>query len=325
MKIINLIGQEKRNEFDGLDYIIENNKNLLIKKDNKLIFTKCNLSLTQMKIILVSLGFIFKDDTSLKPLKLPAKKFLNIIGIGKENSNYLNKELKSILSNPIESVESDGWTIYSWFTKASCKKGVVEININTELKPLLLNLRKNFTAYPINHIIQMNSKYNIRLYEIFASVLGGNLYFIWHVGIDKFKKLLNIENKKFKEIKQMILNKIDMTGTDLEIEEIVLIKQYRKVVKLAFKIIRIKSKIRSAVQKILFDAKQQKFTISENLIKRYQEEYKEINVYEEIKKMEDWVVRKSDFKNLTKKDWTEFIGGWLKRKADGGYFEDFYS
>ena len=161
MKIINLIGQEKRNEFDGLDYIIENNKNLLIKKDNKLIFTKCNLSLTQMKIILVSLGFIFKDDTSLKPLKLPAKKFLNIIGIGKENSNYLNKELKSILSNPIESVESDGWTIYSWFTKASCKKGVVEININTELKPLLLNLRKNFTAYPINHIIQMNSKYNI--------------------------------------------------------------------------------------------------------------------------------------------------------------------
>ncbi|RZD16024.1 MAG: RepB family plasmid replication initiator protein [Candidatus Acididesulfobacter guangdongensis] len=325
MKIINLIGEEKRNEFDGLDYIREDNKNLLVKKDNKLVFTKCNLSLVQMKIILVCLGFIFKDDISFKPLRLPAKKFLNIIGVGKENSNYLNKEFKAILSKPIETIEEDCWTIYSWFTKASCKKGIVEISLNPELDPLLLNLRKNFTAYPVNHIIQMNSKYNIRLYEIFTSVLGGNLNFRWRVGIDEFKKLLSIENKKFKEINQMILNKINMTGTDLEIEEIGLIKQSKKVVKLVFNIVRKQSKIRSDVKKILFDAKNKRFAISDNLIKRYQEEYKEINIYEEIKKMENWAVRKSDYKNLTQKDWTEFIGEWLKRKAYGGYFEDFYS
>jgi plasmid replication initiation protein len=324
MKIINSVGEEIR--YDGLDYIREDNNNLLVKKDNKLVFTKCDLSLVQMRIILVCLSLIYKDDLSFKPVVFSAKNFLNIIGIGEKNSTFLNKELKAILSKPIETIDDTGWTIYSWFTKASCKKGKVEISINPELTPFLLNLRKNFTAYPLNFAVQINNKYNIKLYEIFSSVLGGNLSFAWHIGINEFKKLLNIKaDREFFEIKQKILNKIetDMSKTDIKIDKIILRKKNRKVVELVFNIVRTKLKIRSDVQKILFNVKEQKLDISQKLIERYRQEYEEIDILKEIEKFEKWVVRKTNYKNLAEKDWTKEIGNWLKRKSDGRYFSDF--
>jgi hypothetical protein len=47
---------------DGLDAYKAFKNNSVIKKDNDLIFARCNLSAAQIKILSVVLGQIYKDD-----------------------------------------------------------------------------------------------------------------------------------------------------------------------------------------------------------------------------------------------------------------------
>jgi hypothetical protein len=49
----------------------------VIKKDNDLIFARCDLSAVQIKILSVILGQIYKDDDELKPLSLSSRFFVN--------------------------------------------------------------------------------------------------------------------------------------------------------------------------------------------------------------------------------------------------------
>ena len=58
-----------------------------------------------------------------------------------------------------------------WIDKAFIEKGSSTINIKLDdnLKPYLLNLKENYTQFPLEHIIKMKSKYGIALYEILKS------------------------------------------------------------------------------------------------------------------------------------------------------------
>ena len=204
---------------DGLEAYKAFTNNSVIKKDNDLIFARCDLSAAQIKILSVVLGQIYKDDDELKPFLMPTPQFLKIIGLGNENYSYLNFLLKDFIKKPIESFKDNkNWKIYSWFTDAGCSGGLVEINLNPKLAPYLLNLKQKFTTYSLSQILNLRSKYDMKLYEVFVSVLGGNQSFIYSIAIDDFKNLLNIEKIPFSKIRQSILDKINLKNTDISVE-----------------------------------------------------------------------------------------------------------
>ncbi len=309
---------------DGLDAYKAFKNNSVIKKDNDLIFARCDLSAVQIKILSVVLGQIYKDDDELKPFIMPAPQFLKIIGLGNENYSYLNFLLKDFIKKPIEFFKDNkNWKIYSWFTDAGCSGGLVEINLNPKLAPYLLNLKQKFTTYPLSQILNLKSKYNMKLYEVFVSVLGRNQSFIYVITIDDFKKLLNIEKMQFSKIRQSILDKINLKNTDISVEYKI-IKSGNKVMKLSFLIKRIAKKILSQ-RKITFNPATLRFDgIEFGDIVFYETEFDGLDVDKEIEKMQDWIVRKTDFENLKEKDWSVDIFEWLQRALDGGAWSDYY-
>jgi plasmid replication initiation protein len=308
---------------DGLDAYKAFKNNSVIKKDNDLIFARCDLSAVQIKILSVVLAQIYKDDDELKPFIMPAPQFLKIIGLGDKNHSYIRLILKDFIKKPIEFFKDNkNWKIYSWFTNASCSDGYVEINLNPKLAQYLLNLKQKFTTYPLGKILNLKSKYNMKLYEVFVSVLGRNQSFIYSIAIDDFKKLLNIEKMPFSKVRQSILDKINLKNTDISAEYKV-VKSGNKVVKLSFLIKRIAKKILS--RKITFNTATGTFNgIEFGDIVFYETEFDGLDVDKEIKKMEDWIVRKTDFENLKEKDWSVEIFEWLQRAYDGGAWSDYY-
>ncbi|MHB1664448.1 MAG: replication initiation protein [bacterium] len=297
-----------------------NPNSAIVKKSNNLIFSKCNLTLIQQKIICVALSQIYKDDNKLKPFIMPSEEFLNILGLG-HNYTYLKKTLKDFMNKPIEFFkDKKNWEIYSWFTSAKSKNGVVNINFNPELTPYLLNLKKKFTTYLLDNILDITSEYNIKLFEIFKSAIGNKKRYIYTINIDELKKMLIIEQMPFKEVKRSILNNINLTASGLDIEY-KLIKQNKKVIKLSFIIQKIeKEKVLITNNKILFDYEKKWFIgLKESHLSNYIEMFttnlNKNEILNELQKMAEWIYKKTD--KLENKDWTLDIEKWLEKVTYG--------
>ncbi|MHB1697925.1 MAG: replication initiation protein [bacterium] len=301
-------------------------KSNIIKKSNNLVLSKCNLSAIQQKILCIALSKIYKDDEELKPFSMPATDFLTLLKM-EENYTYIKKILKDFGNKPIEFYkDSKNWAIYSWFTSAECKNGIIKIKFNPDLSPFLLNLKKNFTQYSLDNILNLDSKYNIKLYEFFKSALGDKKTYILTVNVDEFKKLLNIEKMPFFKVKQSILDNINLSGTDINIKY-KLIKKNKKVIKLSFKINKIEKLKILTNNKIIFDYEKKWFAgLKESHLEYYLElfnnEMTRQEILNELEKMANWIAKKTE--KLKNKDWTEEIEKWLERKYDGSHWSDYY-
>ena len=61
----------------------------------------------------------------------------------------------------------------TWFSHARYlpSEGCVEFSISPELTPYLLKMQKNFTSYNLKQVVNLQSVYSIRLYELLRQFL----------------------------------------------------------------------------------------------------------------------------------------------------------
>ncbi|MHB1645617.1 MAG: replication initiation protein [bacterium] len=300
------------------------NEKSIVKKSNDLIFTSCDLSLIQQKIIAVALSTIYKEDNKLKPFIMPTAEFLTILNITGTNYTYLDKIIKNIADKPItkfvKNNNKEKILRYYWFSITECGNGEVKLNFNTELAADLLNLKQKFTTYSLDNILILKSKYDIKLYEIFKSAIGSKKSYVYTVNIDDFKKLLNIEQIPFYKIKQSILDNVNLSGTDINIEY-KLIKQNKKVIKISFKIEKQEKLKILTDNKIIFDYEKKCFIgLKESHLKNYIEMFQidRAEILNELVKMAEWIFKKTN--RLENKNWANDIEKWLEKAADGSNF-----
>jgi plasmid replication initiation protein len=101
---------------------------------------------------------------------------------------------------------SEEETTLAWFDKVTVnlRSGKVVVKFDDMLRPLLLELGKNFTSYQLLYILPMTSKYSIRLYDFFKSyeykTTTGRL------DVDELKQRLNCEcYKNFAQFNRTVL------------------------------------------------------------------------------------------------------------------------
>lgn len=143
--------------------------NVLIQK------TRFTLSLQEQKIILRLIQMITPEDKELKLYKFSIKEFCNFCGIdntsGKNYSNIKNT-LKKLSDKSYWIILPNGKkTIVRWIEKPYIdpRGGVIELKLDNDMKPFLLQLKEHFTAYSLYYTITMKSKYSIRMYELLKS------------------------------------------------------------------------------------------------------------------------------------------------------------
>lgn len=151
--------------------------NALVVKQNDLIQkSRFNLSLVQQKIILYLISQISPMDEEFKLYEFSIGEFCRIAGIENRSGRQyieLKQAIKEIADKSLwVEIAEDEETLVRWIEKPYINKrsGTIKIRLDKDMKPFLLQMKKNFTQYELVYTLNFKSKYTIRLYELLKSV-----------------------------------------------------------------------------------------------------------------------------------------------------------
>jgi len=202
------------------DVTIERSYNV-IKSNDLIRHSRYDLSLVEQKIILRLIQLIKPQDKEFNEYHLDINEFCSLCGIEQNNgTNILNikTSLKQLHDKSFWIKIGEEDVLCSWVAKVkiNARSGDVIIKLDDDLKPFLLELKKNFTEYSLFYILAMKSKYSIRMYEMLKSYQFKNNITI---NIDELKiTLLANHYERFYDFKKNVItlaiNEINMF-TDL--------------------------------------------------------------------------------------------------------------
>lgn len=183
-----------------------------IYKANELIQkSRFNLSLQQQKIVLYLISQIQPYDEDFKLYEFSIQDFCEVCGISK-TGNYadLKEQIKQIRDKSIWIDLPDGKeTTLSWVEKPYIEKnnGTIKIRLDSDMKPFLLQLKKNFTSYELIFVLKLKSKFSIRFYELIKSIHYHDLEeYRREYSLDELRRLLGAENyTRWIHFKQRVL------------------------------------------------------------------------------------------------------------------------
>lgn len=187
-----------------------------VRKSNLLI-QKARFSLTiqQQKIVLYLIAQIQPWDDDFKTYELNALEFAKVCGLefkGGKDYTELKEQIRKIADKSMWLLLEDGDTeaLIRWIESPKIKKnsGIIQLRLNEDLKPYLLQLKSRYTQYQLIYTLHFKSKYSIRLYELVCSIHFHELEEYKRVfKIEHLKRYLDCENYKYRDFRRDILDK----------------------------------------------------------------------------------------------------------------------
>lgn len=171
-------------------------RNYPVVKSNYLIQkTRYDLNLAEQKLILHLIQLIEPKDDDFKTYQFSIRDYCKVCEIDYDNGkNYINikRALKALSDKSFWMEQKDGSEVLMrWIDKIKIdrRNGVIDIKLDQDLKPYLLQLKTFFTKYNYLYVMTMKSQYSIRLYEVLKSYenIKGIVY-----EVGELRKLLNL-------------------------------------------------------------------------------------------------------------------------------------
>jgi plasmid replication initiation protein len=224
----------------------------LIKKSNDLIEARYKFDIWETRFFLSVLSKIHKDDDEFETYRIHYKDIIKTFGL-KPTSSYelLRNAARSLMDKKVTvDYEENGHKrekIYHLIRHIDLlKEGrvgasdieqqeYVDVVVESQMRPLLLHLQKNFTAYDLRNVVNLGV-YPVRMYELLKQYesIGRRV-----LQIDDMKKMFNLteEYPKFSNFSQKVIEpaiKDINKHTDVKILKVEKIKEGKKVVALEF-------------------------------------------------------------------------------------------
>jgi len=195
-----------------IDYKPECNRHNVVVKANTLIQkSRFSLSAQQQKIILFIISQIEPYDDDFKLYQFKITDFCKVCGIDPHGDIYplLKEQIKTISDKSLW-IELDNGkeTLLRWIEKPyiDSNSGTIEIKLDKDMKPFLLQLKEKFTEYDLIYTLNFKSKYSIRLYEYLKSIHYKKLKkYEFEIDIHRFQKLLDSDYKEFRDFHSRVL------------------------------------------------------------------------------------------------------------------------
>lgn len=170
----------------------------IIFQSNTLAMGSYDMTALEQKIFLILVSTISKDDTDFKKTTFRVVDLANLLDVSPQMLyRDLKKICKSIISKVVEVKNDEGdWTVFNILSSAKYKnkEGTVELKINDEATPYLLQLKELFLSFKLENILDIDGKYTIRIYQQAKSNLFKKDYIIT---LDDFKKQLKLTQKSY--------------------------------------------------------------------------------------------------------------------------------
>lgn len=229
-------------EEEQMQLALDLDDQFIVVQDNSLVMGNYDMTAIEQKLLLILLSTIKKDDEELKTISFRVRDLADLMGIT-PYSLYrdLKKICKSIVGKMVELQNKQGdWIVFNIISYAKYRqsKGVVELKLNNDAKPYVLKLKELFTAFKLEQVLDLESKYAIRIYQITKSNIYKKTFVL---ELETLKKQLKLTQKSYslygnikKKVIEPALAEInEKTDISLSYEEI---KIGRKVEMLKFKV-----------------------------------------------------------------------------------------
>jgi len=216
----------------------------LVVKDNRLINAKYDLSLQEQRLILWLISEIGPNDTDFQEYRIYISDLASFIGI--ENSHTIYDQMRAITKRlmtrvvELESVDGNMVLQAHWVDTAiyNKKSGCIDVRLSKELRPYLLEIKRNFTKYELKHAITMKSAHAIRIYELLKQYERIGTRFL---PIEEIRRECGISPDQYDKYKDLRVRVVDISVREIndrsdiyiEYDEI---KDGRKVIAINFKI-----------------------------------------------------------------------------------------
>jgi plasmid replication initiation protein len=222
----------------------------LIKKSNNLVESRYKFDIWETRFFLSVLSQIRRDDTDFQVYRIWYKDVIKTFGL-KSGDSYasLREASKSLMGKSVHiNYETDGvkrGSMVHLIRKVDYleegQKNVesheyIDVTVEQDLRPLLLQLQKNFTAYDLRNVIKLGV-YSVRLYELLKQYesIGART-----LKVDQMKSMFDLssEYERYNDFYRWVIvpaEKEINAHTDLLIQSIEKVKEGRRVVALRFK------------------------------------------------------------------------------------------
>lgn len=178
-------------------------KNTVVKANELIQKSRFSLSLQQQKIVLYLISQITPYDEDFKLYEFSIVEFCKVCGIDYESGkNYsdLKAAIKEIADKSLWiHLENGKQTLVRWIEKPYIdeRSGIIQIKLDADMKPYLLQLKENFTRYELLWTLNFRSKYTIRLYELVKSIHFHDLDpYTRDFEVDELRRMLGAETYK---------------------------------------------------------------------------------------------------------------------------------
>jgi plasmid replication initiation protein len=187
----------------------------LVILSNAVIEARYKMSLNEQKLFLALVSLIEKNDSDLKQYSINVqslREIFDISDISDISSDHIYEEVKKIATRVaertlfIEDKVNKRWAKYPFFSVMEYANGFLYAEFNQKIKPLLLELKKEFTKFQLNEFKPFKSKYSIRIYQLLKqyALIGERTF-----EISELKAKLGIDTNKLKQFvnfKERVLN-----------------------------------------------------------------------------------------------------------------------
>lgn len=220
--------------------IYEINTKDWITKSNTIIESQYKLTLQEQRILLITASKVQPSDEDLKPYKFRVSDLISKIGASKNSSmySYIREVVTGLHRKTLSYKKGSKTIVANWLVTSIYEdsEGTVILKFNPELKGFFLHLKEKFTTYQLENVIQLNSVYSIRVYELLKQyeTLKKRTF-----TIEEFRDKVGIEPTKYKQyghLKDKVIHVAqkelaEKTDIEFTFEEV---KKARKVCGLVF-------------------------------------------------------------------------------------------
>jgi plasmid replication initiation protein len=173
---------------------------MVVKANDLIQKSQFDLSLLQQKVVLFLISQLKTWDEDFKLYEFSIADFCKACCIDyKSGKNYsmLKSAIKEIADKSIwVTLENGKHTLVRWIEKPYINEqsGTIQIRLDNDMKPYLLQLQDNFTQYELVWALQFKRKYSVRLYELAKSIHYNELASYERVyELEELRKLMGAE------------------------------------------------------------------------------------------------------------------------------------
>jgi plasmid replication initiation protein len=249
----------------------------IIKQSNDLIEARYKFDIWETRIFTSVLSLIHREDEDFKVYRVYLHDVIQEFDINNHRAyEYLRIATKSLLEKVIHfNYEENGaerTTLYHLLSTADYMTAIIEedkrhlheyfdIKIDPDMKPFLLQLKKQFTTYEMQNIIHFRSSYTVRMYEHLKQYesIGKR-----KMDVSYIKQIFELEKEYplFANFYQKIIapaHRDINAHSDLMITEIEKVKKGKSIISLVFKFHKKDIKIEENTQEKVENLKETSF------------------------------------------------------------------